>query len=73
MYIEARDRAIQFRKELVELLKKYDAYIYLEEESLNRTGEVTVNVHINTVWDINNKCIMEGADVKLGSYIDGDL
>lgn len=73
MYIEAKDVAIQFKKELVELLKKYDSEI----EIVNLEGcydvDDTMEVYIPGVFDKEGNCIAESATIDLGRCADKNL
>lgn len=73
MYIEAKDRAIQFKKELAELLKKYNAEIEVVNNGYGYHIDEVMEVYIPAVYDKDGNCVAESAEIKLGKYVDADL
>ena len=73
MYIESKQRAIQFKQELAELLGKYKAEIEVKEDTLINGRVNDMIVYIPSVWDDNNYCIAESAEINLGVCIDENL
>ncbi len=69
--VEAKDRAMQFKKELKELLKKYNAEIEITDEGTLYVPETKMEVYIPSVWD-GDDCIAESTVVDLGSMVDGN-
>jgi len=69
--IQAKDIAIQFKKDLDELLRKYDAEIGVEERGTihYERGLEDIIVYIQAKYDKDGNCIAEWAEVNLGRNI----
>lgn len=70
--IKAKDRAMQFEKELKALLKKYNTEIEIEDTSMGYAISNTMKVYIPAIWNKDGECIGESTDVILGTYYDAD-
>ena len=70
----SKERAMQFKKELKALLKKWNTEIELEEEYTQPYGcsTYTMMVYLPYEYDKNGDCIAESATIKLGSYYDSN-
>ena len=70
----AENRAIQFKKELAELLKKWNTELEMVEISRGYGGsEYSMQIDIPAVYDEECNCIAEWTEIDLGSYVDGNL
>ena len=69
----SKDRAMQFETELKALLKKYKTELEMEEISRGYQGcEYSMKVYLPAIWNENNNCIAESAEIDLGSYYYAD-
>lgn len=57
-----------FRQDLSELLKKYDAELYIERGEYPEFQLPTISVFIPSVFD-GNECVRNGVDFDLGEYV----
>lgn len=72
MCLEAKDRATQFKRELKELLKKYDTQIEMEEVDRTWAGcTYSMKVYLDAVYK-NYECVAEFTEIDLGTYFDAD-
>jgi len=73
MYKTSKEVAIQFKKELAELLKKYKTEIELVDASIGYDVDEIMEVYIPSVYDREGNCIAESATIELGKYVDENL
>lgn len=69
--IEAKDRAMQFEKELKALLKKWNTEIELEDIGRDWSSEYVMKCYIDATYK-DGDCIAEFTEVNLGRYIAPD-
>ena len=65
---KSNDIAIQFKKELSDLLKKYEAEIEINDRSSYSGCNPTMEVYIQSQWDKDNNCIAESVEIDLGRW-----
>lgn len=70
--IEAKDRAMQFEKELKALLKKWNTEIELEDIGRDWSSDYVMKCYIDGIYNKNGDCIAEFTEVNLGRYIAPD-
>ena len=69
--IEAKDRAMQFEKELKALLKKWNTEIELEDIGRDWSSDYEMKCYIDAIYK-DGDCIAEFTEVNLGRYIAPD-
>ena len=68
---EAKDRAIQFEKELKALLKKWDTAIEIEDVGIGYSPDYVMKCYIDSIYK-DGDCIAEYTEIDLGRYVDSD-
>lgn len=68
---EAKDREIQFKKELKSFLEKWNTEIVLEDISINWNSEYVMKCYLDGIYK-DGDCIAEFTEINLGTYVSGD-
>ena len=64
---------IQFEKELKLLLKKYNAYLYMDDIGYGHHIDYTIKININEVLGAEGNLIRENQEIDLGNHYDGKI